>query len=206
MLVIWGRVNSVNVQKVLWCCEEAGIVYERKEAGGRFGVIESPAYRRINPNGLVPTIEDDGFVLWESNAIVRYLAARHAQGTLYPESVRERARADQWMDWHLSTFWPTLRPLFLGMVRIPAEQRDPAALEAARAATAKALTILDAQLGTTRFAASEAFTMADIVLGCGVWRWMALPVERPALANVQRWMDELGARPAYRALVMQPLS
>ncbi|MEO5700187.1 MAG: glutathione S-transferase family protein [Casimicrobiaceae bacterium] len=206
MLLIWGRANSVNVQKVLWCCEEAGVAYERKDAGGSFGVVDSREYRQRNPNGLVPTIEDDGFVLWESNAIVRYLAARHAQGTLYPVSIHERARADQWMDWHVSTFWPTLRPLFLGLVRTPPEQRDAAVLEAARLATAKVLAVLDAQLERSRFAAGTAFTMADIALGCGVWRWMALPVERPQLAHVQRWIADLGTRDAYRKLVMHPLT
>ncbi len=206
MLVIWGRANSVNVQKVLWCSEEAGIAYERRDAGGPFGVVDAPEYRRLNPNGLVPTIEEDGFVLWESNAIVRYLAGRHARGRLYPAEAQRLAHADQWMDWQVSTFWPAIRPLFLGLVRTPPEKRDAAALAASHAAALKALRVLDAHLASSAFAAGASFSMADIVLGCGVWRWMALPIERPELADVQRWFDALGQRPACRSIVMQPLT
>ena len=104
MLRIWGRNNSVNVQKPLWCCEEMGVQYERVDAGGTFGVVNTPQYRNLNPNGLVPTIEDDGFVLWESNAIVRYLAAKHSPGKLWPEDLKVRAEADKWMDWQTTTF------------------------------------------------------------------------------------------------------
>ena len=117
MLVIWGRDNSVNVQKVLWCCEEIGVEYKRIDAGLNFGVVNTPEYRGLNPNGLVPTIDEDGFILWESNTIVRYLAAKHARGTLWPEDVRARARAEQWMDWSNSMFWPAIRPLFMGLIR-----------------------------------------------------------------------------------------
>ena len=124
MLKIWGRNNSVNVQKVLWCCEEMGLQYERIDAGGSFGVVNTPQYRELNPNGLVPTIEDDGFVLWESNAIVRYLAAKHSAGKLWPEDLKIRAEADKWMDWQNTTFWPTFRPLFWNLVRTPVDQRD----------------------------------------------------------------------------------
>src|SRR5215210_9544373 len=113
MLTLWGRVNSINVQKVHWCLEELGLAYDRIEAGREFGVVDTPEYRRMNPNGLVPTIEDDGFVLWESNAIVRYLARKHRAGALVPEEASRLALADQWMDWQVSTLWPAIRPLFL---------------------------------------------------------------------------------------------
>lgn len=206
MLIVWGRANSVNVQKVLWCCAEAGIAHERRDAGGPFGVVDTPEYRRINPNGLVPTIDDDGFTLWESNAIVRYLAGRHAQGTLAPADVHRRALADQWMDWQVSTFWPAIRPLFLGLIRTPAAQRDAMALEASRVKTAGALAILDAHLEQQAYVAGDAFTMGDIPLGCGVWRWLALPIERPELPHVKRWFDALGTRAHFRSIVMQPLS
>jgi glutathione S-transferase len=199
-------VNSVNVQKVLWCAAETGVPVEQRDAGLSFGVVDTPEYRRLNPNGLVPTIEDDGFVLWESNAIVRYLADKHARGILAPADPRERALADQWMDWQVSTFWPAIRTLFLGLVRTPAEKRDADALEASRRKTADALAILDAHLGQHAYAAGAHFTMGDIPLGCGVWRWMALPIERPALPNLARWFDALAGRPAYRSIVMQPLS
>lgn len=119
MLKIWGRANSINVQKVLWCCDELSLEYERIDAGGPFGRTQNPDYLAMNPNGLIPTISDDGFTLWESNAIVRYLAAKHGVGGLCPEDLRERADADRWMDWQLGTLWVALRPVFIGLVRTP---------------------------------------------------------------------------------------
>jgi glutathione S-transferase len=206
MLVIWGRKNSVNVQKVLWCCEEMKLAYRCIDAGGPFGIVDTDAYRKLNPNGLVPTIEDDGFVLWESNAIVRYLAAKHSPGDVWPDDLKTRADGDRWMDWSTSTFWPALRILFLGLIRTAPEKRDAKALEESRIKTAGALAVLDGYLASREFLAGERFTMGDIPLGCGIWRWMSLPIERPDLANVQRWFDSLTQRPAYRAVVMQPLS
>jgi glutathione S-transferase len=206
MLVIWGRKNSVNVQKVLWCCEEMKLAYRRIDAGGPFGIVDTDAYRKLNPNGLVPTLEDDGFVLWESNAIVRYLAAKHSQGNLWPDDLRKRADGDRWMDWSTSTFWPALRILFLGLIRTAPEKRDAKALEESRIKTVGALAGLDGYLSSREFLAGERFTMGDIPLGCGIWRWMSLPIERPELPNVRRWFDLLTERPAYRAVVMQPLS
>jgi len=180
--------------------------YERIDAGGPFGVVSTPRYLNLNPNGLVPTIEDDGFVLWESNAIVRYLAAKHAAGSLWPEDLRVRAEADRWMDWSNTTFWAALRTLFLGLVRTAPDKRDPQALEQSRLKTAEVLRIADAHLATHEYLAGSAFTMGDIALGCGAWRWMALPIERPPLSNVQRWFDLLAQRIAYRKFVMLPLS
>ena len=206
MLVVWGRKNSINVQKVLWSCEEMKLGYERIDAGLAFGVVNTPQYLRLNPNGLVPTIDDDGFVLWESNAIVRYLTAKHAAGSLWPEDLALRASADRWMDWQLSTYWPAIRALFMGLVRTPPEKRDPHALEESRVKTAEVLRVLDAHLATHEYIAGDEFTMGDIPLGCGVWRWMALPIERPPLPNVQRWFDVLTQRPAYQKIVMHPLS
>lgn len=206
MLVIWGRNNSINVQKVLWCCEELGLPYRRHDAGLAFGVVNTPEYRKLNPNGLVPTIEDGGFVLWESNVIVRYLAAKHADGSLWPAELRTRAEADRWMDWQQTTLWPSVRPLFMGLVRTPPEKRDAKALEETRLKAIDVLGVLERRLQASAFAAGDAFSMGDIPLGCALWRWMALPIERPALPGVQRWFDALGKRAAYRSIVMQPLS
>lgn len=206
MLTIWGRKNSVNVQKVLWCCEEVAVEYQRIDAGGDFGIVKTSQYLSLNPNALVPTIEDEGLVLWESNAIVRYLAAKHATGSLWPDDLRTRAEADQWMDWSSSTFWPALRPLFIGLIRTPASQRDAHVLEDLSHKTAAALAIADRHLESRMFLAGDNFTVSDIALGCGVWRWMALPIERPSLPNVQRWFASLADRPAYRQIVMLPLS
>lgn len=206
MLVVWGRTSSVNVQKVLWCCEEIAVAYQRIDAGAAFGIVSTPEYRRLNPNGLVPTIEDDGFVLWESNAIVRYLGAKHAAGGLWPADPRIRAVADQWLDWSNTTFGPAIRPLFLGLIRTAPENRDPEVLANSRRSTADTLGILDAHLAAHAYLAGDEFTVGDIALGCGVWRWMALPIERPALPNVQRWFDALAKRAAYRKVVMLPLA
>jgi len=207
MLVIWGRDNSVNVQKPLWCLDELGLPYERRDAGGAFGIVDTPDYRRLNPNGLVPTmVEDDGFVLWESNAIVRYLTAKHAPGTLWPTDLRARAEADRWMDWQNAVYWPAIRPLFWNIVRTPADQRDPAEMEASRLQTIAVTGMLEAHLADRVYVAGDAFTMGDIPIGCGVWRWMALPIERPAFPHVQRWFDRLAQRPAFVKAVMQPLS
>ena len=205
MLMIWGRTNSVNVQKVLWCCEELGIDYQRIDAGGPFGIVDTPEYRRRNPNGLVPTIDDDGFVLWESNAIVRYLAAKHrpACGRRDP---RMRAEADQWMDWN-HTFWAALRTAFLGFIRTPPESATPAAIAESLRKTDELLQLVDdaprARAPISRETTSPSATFRS---AAAIWRWMAMPIERPARPHVERWFERLGERPAYRKIVMSPLS
>src|SRR5690606_18729823 len=127
-----GRKTSSNVQKVLWVCGEIGLPFERENLGGPFGGNDTPEYRALNPNGRVPTIVDDGFVLWESNSCTRYLAAKHAPGTLYPDDLRVRANGERWMDWQLTIVSPAMVPVFWGLVRTPAEKRDNAAIEQAR--------------------------------------------------------------------------
>ena len=204
MLKIWGRTNSVNVQKVLWCCAELGVEYDRVDAGGPFGVVDTPEYRRRNPNGLVPTIDDDGFILWESNAIVRYLAAKH-RSNLWPADPDLRAQADQWMDWN-HAFWGALRTGFLGLIRTPPEQRNEAAIAESLRMTGELLQRVDDHLRSRPYLAGDEFTVGDIPLGCGIWRWMEMPVERPARPHVLKWFERLGERPAYRKIVMSPLT
>ncbi len=206
MLVVWGRTNSINVQKVLWCCEEIGVEYRRVDAGGKYGVVDTPEYRKLNPNGLVPTIEDDGLVLWESNAIIRYLSAMHSVGTLWPTDLRTRALADQWLDWSHTTFLPAMRDMFLGLIRTAPGQRDMRAIEQSRVNTAAALAIVDAHLARHEYVAGDAFTMGDIAMGCGVWRWLSLPIERPTLPHVVRWFNLLALRPPCRKVVMLSLT
>jgi len=206
MLKIWGNADSVNVQKVLWCCEEAGIAYQRIDAGRHFGVVDTPAFARLNPNRLVPTIDDDGVVVWESGAILRYLAARYAAGTLWPLDPAARANADRWVDWASSTLWPALLPLFRAFMRTPEDQRDAQAIERDRREAAAVMALLDAHLAAHDFVGGREFTMGDIALGCGAWRWMALPIERPGLPHLQRWFDALASRPACRKVVMLPLT
>ena len=204
MLKIWGRANSVNVQKVLWCCAELGVDYDRVDAGGPFGVVDTPEYRRRNPNGLVPTIDDDGFILWESNAIVRYLATKH-RSNLWPADPQLRAQADQWMDWS-HTFWGALRTGFLGLIRTPPEQRNDAAIAESLRMTGELLQRVDDHLRSRPYLTGDEFTVGDIPIGCAIWRWMGMPIERPARPHVLKWFERLGERPGYRKIVMSPLT
>jgi len=205
MLKIWGRVNSVNVKKALWALEELGLKYQRIDAGREFGVVNTPEYKRMNPNSLVPTIDDDGFVLWESHAIVRYLAAKHGAGTLWPADLKQRADSDRWMDWAF-TFQAQFRAVFWGLVRTPPEKRDTKAIEEARQKCAELLAIPDSALANRPYFAGNSLTIGDIPLGCHVQLWMRLPIERPAHQNLQRWFDRLCARPAFKKIVDIPLS
>ena len=168
MLRIWGRTNSINVQKVLWCCAELDLPFERIDAGMAFGLVETPAYRALNPNGRIPTLEDDGYVLWESNTIVRYLSMKHGLGSLCPSDLLARFEAERWMDWQLTTLDRPVRSVFWTLVRTPPEQRDPAALETAKIEAEQALAILDGHLAQRRFIGGEAFTMGDIPVGASV--------------------------------------
>jgi glutathione S-transferase len=206
MLRIWGRTNSTNVQKVLWCCGELGLDYQRTEAGAEHGVVDTPEYRAMNPNALVPTIDDDGFILWESNVIVRYLAKKHSDGKLFPSDIRERFLAEQWMDWQSTTLWPSFRDAFWGLVRTPPEKRDQAAIAKSQQTTARRLEGLEVRLGKTRFVAGDAFTMGDIPAGVSVYRCLALGVDRSAFPNVGRWHDSLTERPAFREHIMLPIT
>jgi glutathione S-transferase len=206
VLRIWGRSNSINVQKVLWCCGELDLRYQRVDVGGPFGGNNEPEYLRLNPNGLVPTISDGGFVLWESNAIVRYLAAKHGMGTLCPEDLAERADADRWMDWQMGTLWANFRPAFVGLIRTPPKKRDEAKIARAIRKTAGNLDLLDAHLASRDYVTGLSLTMADIPLGVTAYRWFTLDIERPAMPNLEAWYERLRARGPYRAIVMSPLS
>jgi glutathione S-transferase len=206
MLKVWGRTNSVNVKKALWAIEELGLKYERIDAGMQFGVNKTPEYLKMNPTGLVPTIEDDGFVLWESHSIVRYLAAKHSAGKLWPTDLKRRADAERWMDWTFTFQKEFQRPIFWPLVRTPPEKRDLNAIEAARQTCIGLLAIPEATLSTREYLAGESFTMGDIPLACHVQLWMRLPIERPAQPNLKAWFDRLCARPAFKRIVDTPLS
>ena len=206
MLRIWGRVNSVNVKKALWVVEELGLKYERIDAGMQFGLTRTPEYRRMNPNSLVPTIEDDGFVLWESHTIVRYLAAKHAAGTLWPTDPRVRADAERWMDWAF-TLQNAMRDVFWGLIRTPLEKRDAKAIEAGAKRSAELLgSVLEPALAGKDYLTGKNFSMGEIPLGCEVQRWMRVPIERPRLPNVEAWFERLRARPAFLRIVDVPLT
>lgn len=206
MLRIWGRLSSVNVQKVVWCADELGLEYERIDVGGKFGGNDTPAFLALNPNGLIPVIEDGDFVLYESNAIVRYLADREGAETLWPRAPRARADVDRWMEWQSTGYTPAMWSAFWQLVRTPAEKRDAAAVEASRAKSEKCSGILDAHLAARRYLAGDAFTLADIVVGCAAHRWLNLPLERVARPNLERWYAELKARPGSRQVLSQPVA
>jgi glutathione S-transferase len=202
VLEIWGRKNSFNVQKVLWCCEELEISYRRHYAGGLLGGTDQDEYLARNPTGLVPTITDGDFALWESNMIVRYLSTRYGAGSLWPEDPAQRALADKWMDYQLGTLFPTFKDALLGLVRTSPEQRDPEKIEVSACATADVLAVLDAHLENNEYVAGSSLTMGDIALGSIVYRWLELDIERPDLPSLRTWHERLAGRTAYQKTVM----
>jgi glutathione S-transferase len=203
MMKIWGRNTSSNVQKALWTCGELGLPFERIDIGGPFGKNNEPPYLAMNPNGVVPTLEeDDGFILWESNSIVRYLAGRYGAGKLEPSDPRIRARAQSWMDWQLSVANLAIFPVFWGLVRTPPEKRDPKSIEDGKQKCAAAIKIMDDQLAKTRFIAGDEFTYGDIPVGPFAYRYLRLVPDHPACPNVERWYAEITARPAFKEHVL----
>ena len=207
-LTIWGRPNSVNVQKVLWCLAELDLDFDRIDAGMQFGKTTEAAYLAMNPNGRVPTLVDGDFVLWESNSIMRYLCnAYGADSTIYPRQPQQSAGVDRWLDWTLSTVQPIERPVFWGLVRTPPGQRDMAALQKGADAAAALWRILDEQLATRTYVEGDVFTLADIALGAYARRWFGVEgIEKPDLPALARWYARLEARPAFARHVAQPLS
>ena len=203
---IWGRANSINVQKVLWTADEIGLAYERTDVGGAFGGNDQKWYLDMNPNGVVPTIDDGGNIIWESNSAVRYLAAKYAAGTLWPNEAGRRSEADRWMDWQLSTLSEPMRQVFWGLIRTPPDKRDMAAIHKATAETGRLWRRLDEKLEGKLYVAGNHLTMGDIPVGCFVHRWYALDIERPELRNVKAWYERLKTRPAYVKYVMPPLT
>lgn len=206
MLTIWGRNNSINVQKIMWTVAELGLEYQRHDVGRQFGGLDTPEFLALNPNGLIPTIDDNGTIIWESNAVVRYLAAKYGAGSLWPEDVARRALADQWMDWLVTRIMPPMAPAFLGLIRTPPEARDSAAIDAAGQSLSDAWQILNAHLAATRYVAGDGLSMADIPLGCACYRYYTLDIAHPEMPHLQAWYALLQAREAYREHVMIPLS
>jgi len=206
MLKIWGRLNSINVQKVVWCVDELDIPYERIEAGREFGIVNTPDYLAMNPNGLVPLIDDGGFVLWESNAIVRYLSARYGAGTLSPTDPQAHADADRWMDWQAVAFNPPIGQTFTQLIRTPENERSATVIESARQLAETRLAMLDAHLASRSYVAGDTFCMADIPLGLSAHRWLALPVKREPRPNVERWYALLRGRKGAKQAMSVPLT
>lgn len=206
MLTVWGRPNSTNVKKVLWCADELGLDYEHIPAGGAFGLVDEPAYRAMNPNGLVPTIRDGDLVLWESNAIVRHLVRSYGAGTPLAMDGAEWAVADSWMDWVSTTLAAPYRDVYWNLVRTKPEDRDEAAVARGLKRSGAVLAIADAALASRPYLGRTSFSMADIPLGCFAWGWFNMSIDRPNLSNLRAWFDRLTVRPAYQKRVMMPLS
>jgi glutathione S-transferase len=207
-LTIWGRPNSVNVQKVLWCLAELDVDFERIDAGMQYGRNTDNDYLAMNPNGRIPTLVEGDFVLWESNSIMRYLCLVHGRdSSIYPQQARQRAAVDRWLDWTLSTVQPVERPVFWGLIRTPPEQRDMVSLQKGADAAAEVWRILDVQLATRRHVEGDTFTLADIALGTFARRWFGLEgIAKPDLPHLARWYAGLEGRPGFIRHIAQPLS
>lgn len=196
MLTIWGRMNSINVQKVVWAAEELGLAYTRHDAGMAFGVVNTPEYRAMNPNGLVPVVKDGDLVLWESNATVRYLAARYGAGDLWPEDPALRFEGDKWMDWQATGFYAAYAAAFMNLVRTPPEKCDMAAVEASRVKTEVLTAMLDAHLSTRDYLAGSHFGIGELALGPTVDRWMRMPIAREPRPSLEAWWRRFTSRPS----------
>lgn len=205
MLKIWGRLSSVNVQKVMICVNELRLPHERIDAGGKFGTVDTPAYRKLNPNGLVPVIEDGDFVLWESNTIVRYLARKHAAGSLYPADLKESMLAERWMDWQATQLNPALGGAFINLVRTPEGQRDMAVVQKSIQQSESAMAVLDAHLADRPFVAG-AFSVGDIPLACSVHRWFGLPCDKEPRPHAHAWLERVKARGTCEGVLTLPIT
>jgi glutathione S-transferase len=203
---IWGRLSSLNVRKVTWAAQETGAAFSRSDAGLAFGVVNTPEYLAMNPNALVPTLKDGDVVLWESNVIVRYLCAKYAPDTLYPQDLAQRFDAERWMDWQQTTLNRESGAAFVQWFRTPAEKRDAAVIAKSVTATEPAMAQLNAHLANRAYLCGEHFTMADIPVACDVHRWFGLPQPRPAWPHLERWFASILARPATRGVLDLPLS
>jgi len=206
MLKIWGRSTSSNVQKLLWCCAELGIEYERVDLGGPFGGNQDPEYLAMNPNGLVPTVKDGDLILWESNTICRYLCATRNGESLYPKEPGPRANVERWMDWQLSSIGPPMGTLLFGLIRTRPEERDHAVIEAARRKALAAWTIVDEALEDRPYLAGGGLTLAEITLGTLVYRWHAFSIERPLLKNLRAWYERMREHPPFQRHIEIPIT
>jgi glutathione S-transferase len=209
-MILWGRNTSSNVQKPMWLFEELGINYERIDIGGSYGKNNEPEYLKLNPNGLVPTLDDNGFILWESNSITRYIASKYRAESMYPGDLKRRADIERWMDWGISLS-NAFNKAFVGILRTAPEKRDLTQILASCRATETALRVLNTQLQDRDWICGDHFTLADIAIGINCYRWYRVPFsavgfEIPKLANLEAWFERLQARPAYQKVVMITIS
>ncbi|MBC7918855.1 MAG: glutathione S-transferase [Rhodoferax sp.] len=206
MVHIWGRLSSINVRKVVWTAKEVGVPFSRTDAGMAFGIVNTPEYLSLNPNAMVPTLQDGDLTLWESNVIVRYLCAKYSPGNLYPTDLAERFDAERWMDWQQTTLNRDSGPAFIQLIRTPEDQRDHAAIAQSVAIKKPHLAQLNEHLAHRKYMCGDHFTMADIPIACDIHRWFGLPLEHASLPHLERWYDSIQARPAVRGVLELPLS
>lgn len=201
MLTVWGRNNSTNVKKVLWCLEELALGYERIDVGGQYGQLNEPLYRAMNPNGLIPCLQDEDFILWESNTIVRYLAAQYGESRLYLADARQRAEAEKWMDWVTSSVVEPFKAVFIGLVRTPPEQQDKERIAQGIEQLNRLMAIADSALAQQAYLSGDKFGIGDIPLGCLAYAWFNLSITRPELPHLQRWYQSLTQRAAFQKVI-----
>ncbi|WP_445494159.1 glutathione S-transferase family protein [Photorhabdus sp. SF281] len=206
MLTVWGRKNSSNVKKVLWCLKELNVPYNQIDVGGKFSKLDDPQYLKMNPNGQIPCLQEDDFILWESNAIVRYLAAKFGEQVLYPQDLQERANADKWMDWVGSHLFPCIKQLVLGFIRTPEAERDQKQIEQTLTDIARLMKVVDNTLAEQEFLSGDKFGIADIAFGPMIYPWLNIPIQRPSRPNIERWYQLMAVRPAFKEIVMIELS
>ena len=204
MIEVWGRRNASNVLPVMWTIGELQIPFVRHDVGGSFGAVDTPEFLAMNPNGRIPVVNDDGFIIWESNAIVRYLCMQYGQKTLAPQAQQSCATADQWMEWHKTTLYPDYIDLFWAIVRTEPALRDSARIGTLAKSVSESLKILDAQLARHHYVAGETLTMADLPIGPMIHRFFQLEIEHPRFPNVMDWYQRLRDRPPFREHVMFP--
>ncbi len=205
MLTVWGGLKSNNVQKVVWTAEELALEYVLVPAGMEHGRTGTAEFKALNPNGLVPVIDDDGFILWESNAIVRYLAAMYGDARFFPTDIRARALVDRWMDWANLQFYAAMGPAFHQLVRTEPDKRNPHLVEESLAKAERYAEILDRQLADREFVNGEHFSAADICLGVIAHRWMGLPANRAPRPNLERWYRTVSRRKSAKDVLVLPL-
>jgi glutathione S-transferase len=203
---LWGRISSINVRKVALTLQLLEIPFERTDAGLQYGIVRTPDYLSRNPNALVPLLDDDGFELWESNVIVRYLAAAYGKGRLYPQDLRQRFDAERWMDWQQTTMNGAGREAFIQLVRTPEGQRNMQLVDKSIAAMEPLWDIVDARLARTGWMAGDAMTVADIPLACEMHRWQGLPIPHPARTHLDAWYARIRGLPAAKGVLDVPLS
>jgi glutathione S-transferase len=202
MMRLWGRRSSINVQKVLWCLAELGLKegqdFERIDAGLQFGINRSPEFLKLNPNGLVPTLQDGDVVLWESNTIMRYLVRMHDKAKRFPTDIKSQYGSEKWLDWQLASMWPPLRISFLGLTRVPEAERNYEAIKKGYQEANQLFELLDGVLATQEFSAGNQFQIGDIALALCVHRWVLLHKTFPEktgpkadLKNIARWLTQL---------------